>query len=48
LISQSRGLGDVYKRQGLSSIALRVAILKGSLKFNRRERGGNIAFTLPI
>jgi signal transduction histidine kinase len=33
---------------GLSSIALRVAILKGSLKFNRRERGGNIAFTLPI
>lgn len=33
---------------GLSSIAQRVAILKGSLEFNRRERGGNITFTLPI
>jgi signal transduction histidine kinase len=33
---------------GLSSIAQRVAILKGTLEFKRRERGGNITFTLPI
>jgi signal transduction histidine kinase len=33
---------------GLSSIAHRIAILNGSLKFKRRERGGNISLTLPI